>query len=141
MQKPGRREQNQASYFSTFGYGNPAYDNSSCMIPTAETFATDTSATCVADNRRLVDAKIGFWKDLYKGPYGRFALGAELEIPQTYVLQRHRRRCVDRQHCRLYLAQVLLLDQLYGLRAIVLLDGVLTLRGRAAGKGIVRYAW
>jgi hypothetical protein len=27
-------EQNQASYFGTSGYGNPAYDNSGCMIPT-----------------------------------------------------------------------------------------------------------
>ena len=26
-----------------------------------------------------MDAKIGFWQDLYKGPYGRFALGVELE--------------------------------------------------------------
>jgi hypothetical protein len=72
-------EQNKASYFGAFGYGNPAYDNSSCMTPTAESFATDTSAMCVADNKRLVDAKIGFWQDLYKGPYGRFAVGAELE--------------------------------------------------------------
>jgi hypothetical protein len=71
-------EQTQASYFGTFGYGNPAYDNSGCMIPTAESFATGTSPTCVADNRRLVDAKIGFWQDLYKGPYGRFVVGAEL---------------------------------------------------------------
>jgi hypothetical protein len=72
-------EQTDASYFGTFGYGNPAFDNSGCMIPTATTFATGTSATCVADNRRLVDAKIGFWQDLYNGPYGRFALGVELE--------------------------------------------------------------
>src|ERR1700733_6135078 len=72
-------EQNQASYFGTFGYGNPAFDNSGCMTPTAASFATGTSATCVADNRRLADAKIGFWQDLYKGPYGRFAVGAELE--------------------------------------------------------------
>jgi hypothetical protein len=72
-------EQNQASYFGTSGYGNPAYDNSGCMIPTAASFATGTSATCVADNKRLVDAKIGFWQDLYKGPYGRFVIGAELE--------------------------------------------------------------
>jgi hypothetical protein len=72
-------EQNQASYFGTFGYGNPAFDNSGCMTPTAETFATGTSSTCVADNRRLVDVKGGFWQDLYKGPMGRFAVGAELE--------------------------------------------------------------
>ena len=25
-----------------------------------------------------VDAKIGFWQDLYKGPYGRFVFGVEL---------------------------------------------------------------
>ena len=36
-------EQNQASYFGTFGYGNPAYDNSGCMTPTAASFATGTS--------------------------------------------------------------------------------------------------
>jgi hypothetical protein len=72
-------EQTGASYFDTFGYGNPAFDNSGCMIPTAASFATGTSATCVANNRRIVDAKIGFWQDLYKGPYGRFAVGAELE--------------------------------------------------------------
>jgi hypothetical protein len=72
-------EQNQASYFGTSGYGNPIYDNSGCMTPTAATFATDTSPTCVADNKRLVDAHIGFWKNLYKGPYGRFVVGAELE--------------------------------------------------------------
>jgi hypothetical protein len=72
-------EQNKASYFGTFGYGNPAFDNSGCMIPTAASFATGTSATCVADNRQLVDAKIGFWQNLYRGPYGRFAVGAELE--------------------------------------------------------------
>ena len=72
-------EQNQASYFGTFGYGNPAYDNSGCLTPTAASFATVTSATCVGNTKRLVDAKIGFWQDLYKGRYGRFAVGAELE--------------------------------------------------------------
>jgi hypothetical protein len=72
-------EQNQASYFGTFGYGNPLYDNSGCMTPTAESFATGTSTTCIADNKRLADAKIGFWQNIYKGIYGRFAVGAELE--------------------------------------------------------------
>jgi hypothetical protein len=72
-------EQTQASYFGEFGYGNPAFDNSGCMIPTVASFATGTSTTCVADNKRLTDAKIGFWQDLYNGPYGRFVIGAELE--------------------------------------------------------------
>ena len=72
-------EQNNASYFDTFGYGNPAYDNSGCMTPTAESFATGTSTTCVADTKRLVDAKVGFWWHLYRGPYGQFEFGSELE--------------------------------------------------------------
>ena len=75
----GGIEQAQANYFGAFGYGNPAYDNSGCMIPTAATFATGISTTCVANNRRLEDAKIGFWQDLYKGPFGHFVVGAELE--------------------------------------------------------------
>jgi hypothetical protein len=78
-------EQNSASYFGTFGYGNPTFDNSGCLTPTAMTFATVTSATCVADNKRLVDAKIGFWQDLYKGPMGRFVLGVELEYIKRYA--------------------------------------------------------
>jgi hypothetical protein len=49
------------------------------------TFATGTSATCVADNKRLVDAKIGFWQDLYNGPIGRFVLGVELEYIKRYA--------------------------------------------------------
>jgi gas vesicle protein len=64
----GGIEQNNASYFGTFGYGNPGYDNSGCMTPTAESFATGTSATCVADNKRLFDVKAGFWQNLYNGP-------------------------------------------------------------------------
>jgi hypothetical protein len=72
-------EQNNASYFGTFGYGNPVFDNSGCMTPTVESFATGTSATCVADNKRLVDAKAGFWWNIYKGAYGRFVFGSEFE--------------------------------------------------------------
>ena len=78
-------EQNSASYFGTFGYGNPTFDNSGCLTPTAMTFATGTSATCVADNKRLVDAKIGFWQNLYNGPIGRFVLGVELEYIKRYA--------------------------------------------------------
>jgi hypothetical protein len=49
------------------------------MTPTAESFATGTSATCVADNRRLFDVKAGFWQNLYNGPWGRLVFGVELE--------------------------------------------------------------
>jgi hypothetical protein len=78
-------EQNQASCFGTFGYGNPASDNSGCLTPTLESFTTGTTPTCVADNRQIVDAKIGFWQNLYKGPMGRFVFGMELEYIKRYA--------------------------------------------------------
>src|ERR1700733_14176629 len=55
-----------------------------------------------------------------QGPYGPIHGRRRVGISQTYVLPRHRRRGIDRQHNRLYLAQVLLLAWLYGLRAITL---------------------
>lgn len=72
-------EQEQADYFDTVGYGNPASDNSGCMTPTATSFATGTSATCVGDTRRLLDFKVGFWQNIKKGPSGRFVTGIEAE--------------------------------------------------------------
>jgi hypothetical protein len=76
----GGIEQEQANYFGAYGYGNPTYDNSGCMTPTAESFATGISTTCVADNRQLLDVKGGFWQDIYSGAYGKFVVGAELEF-------------------------------------------------------------
>jgi hypothetical protein len=75
----GGIEQNEASYFGTFGYGNPAFDNSGCLTPTLASFTTGTTPACVADNRRLTDVHVGFWQDLYNGSVGRFVFGAELE--------------------------------------------------------------
>jgi hypothetical protein len=78
-------EQNRASYFGTFGYGNPTFDNSGCLTLTLESFTTSTSMTCIADNRQIVDAKIGFWQNLYKGRMGRFVFGVELEYIKRYA--------------------------------------------------------
>jgi hypothetical protein len=75
----GGIEQERANYFDALGYGNPAFDNSGCTTPTAASFVTSTSATCVANTRRLRDTKAGFWKDIYKGPVGRFAAGVEFD--------------------------------------------------------------
>src|ERR1700722_7676548 len=47
-----------------------------------------------------------------QGLYGPLRGRRRVGIPETYVLPRHRRRGIDRQHDRLYLAQVLLLDDL-----------------------------
>ena len=34
---------------------------------------------CIANNRRLSDVTAGFWQNLYKGQYGRLAVGAQWE--------------------------------------------------------------
>jgi hypothetical protein len=73
----GGIEQTEAKFFDALGYGNPVFDNSGCTITTAASFATNTSATCVANTRRIMDMKVGFWQDMYKGPVGRFVAGAE----------------------------------------------------------------
>ena len=75
----GGIEQEGANYFDALGYGNPAFDNSGCKTPTAAGFVTSTSATCVANTRRLTDIKAGFWQDIYKGPVGRFVTGVEFD--------------------------------------------------------------
>src|ERR1700688_1249760 len=45
-----------------------------------------------------------------QGLYGPLRVRCRVGIPQTYVFRRHRRRRIDRQHSRLYLAQILLLE-------------------------------
>jgi hypothetical protein len=88
----GGIEQAKANFFNgvgnnpgstPFGYGNPAFDNSGCNITTGASFAAPAPATtpanCIANNRRLLDGTVGFWYNLYKGPLGRVATGAEYE--------------------------------------------------------------
>jgi hypothetical protein len=79
----GGIEQAEAKFFDALGYGNPVFDNSGCRITTAAGFATNTSATCVANNRHLTDIKVGFWQDIYKGSVGRFVAGCRVRILET----------------------------------------------------------
>jgi hypothetical protein len=72
-------ERAYARYFDLLGYGNPGFDNAGCLTPTSSSFSTGTTSACVANNRRLGEVTVGFWKDLYKGPAGRLALGAQYE--------------------------------------------------------------
>jgi len=62
-----------------FGYGNPGFSNAACSFATPNSFAGATPANCIANNRRLSDVTVGFWQNLYKGNYGRVALGAQYE--------------------------------------------------------------
>ena len=49
------------------------------MFATPASFAGATPATCIANNRRLGDITAGFWQNVYKGDYGRVAVGAQYE--------------------------------------------------------------
>ena len=73
-------EQFQAKYFNAggapFGYGNPNFDNSACMFPTATSFAGAPTA-CVANTKRIAEIAAGFWQNVFKGDYGRVAVGAQ----------------------------------------------------------------
>jgi hypothetical protein len=64
-----------------FGFGNPGFNNAGCTATTSVSFGTGAApANCIANNRRLSDVTAGFWQNLYKGPYGRLAVGAQWEI-------------------------------------------------------------
>jgi hypothetical protein len=62
-----------------YGYGNPGFSNAGCLVTTPASFAGATPANCIANNRRLQDLTVGFWQNLYKGQYGRVAVGAQYE--------------------------------------------------------------
>ncbi len=76
-------EQADASFFNVgttlFGYGNPGFSNVGCTITTPSSFAGTTPSNCIANNRRLSEVTVGFWQNLYKGDYGRLAVGAQYE--------------------------------------------------------------
>jgi hypothetical protein len=77
-------ERVNASYFNVgttlLGYGNPGFSNAGCTIVTLSSFAGATPpANCIANNRSLSDVTVGFWQNVYKGDYGRVAVGAQYE--------------------------------------------------------------
>jgi hypothetical protein len=76
-------EQVNASFFNVgttqFGFGNPGFSNAGCTILTSGSFSGVTPTNCVANNRRLSDVTAGFWQNVYKGQYGRVAVGAQYE--------------------------------------------------------------
>src|SRR5215510_4933078 len=63
-----------------FGLGNPGFSNATCLVTTPFSFAGNTPADCIANNRTLSDVTVGFWQDAYKGAYGRVAFGAQYEF-------------------------------------------------------------
>jgi hypothetical protein len=61
------------------GFGNPDFSNLGCETPTPSSFAGATPSNCIANNRRLTEVSVGFWQNIYKGDYGRVAVGGQYE--------------------------------------------------------------
>jgi hypothetical protein len=76
-------EQVNSSFFNVgttaFGNGNPSFSNVGCTVLTSGSFSGVTPPNCVANNRRLEDVTVGFWQNVYKGQFGRVAVGAQYE--------------------------------------------------------------
>lgn len=77
----GGMEQYKANFFNAvdgtpFGFGNPNFNNTGCLTPTATSFAGGAS-NCVANTRRLSEITAGFWQTIFKGDYGRVNFGAQ----------------------------------------------------------------
>jgi hypothetical protein len=76
-------EQFEAKFFNAggvpFGYGNPNFDNAGCFLPSATSFAGGAAPLggCVANTRRIAEITTGFWQNIFKGDYGRVAVGAQ----------------------------------------------------------------
>ena len=76
-------EKFEAKFFNAggvpFGYGNPDFNNTGCMFPSATSFAGGAAPLggCVANTRRIAEITTGFWQNIFKGDYGRVAVGAQ----------------------------------------------------------------
>jgi hypothetical protein len=81
-------EQIDSNFFNVgttlFGLGNPGFSNATCLVTTPFSFAGNTPADCIANNKKLTEVTVGFWQNVYKGDYGRVAFGAQYEYIKRY---------------------------------------------------------
>jgi hypothetical protein len=64
------------------GFGNPNVNNLGCGIVTAASFSTVGPSNCAAINKEVDMVSAGFWQNIFKGSYGRVAVGAQWEYVQ-----------------------------------------------------------
>lgn len=69
----GGLEEEQKTVDGNAGYGLPSLNNTGCDIE------GDPASLCQGVNKRLWEVTGGFWKDIYNGPHGRAAVGAQGE--------------------------------------------------------------
>ena len=80
----GEEFQNSHFGFSTpgahapFGWGNPQFVNNGCNV---EDFV---GAACTGNPDLVRQATIGFWDNIYKGPFGRLAGGLQYSFTQKF---------------------------------------------------------
>jgi len=70
-----------ASAAGLVGFGNPNVVNTGCGITTGASFTGGVS-NCAAVNKEVDMVSAGFWQNVYKGNYGRVAVGAQWEYIQ-----------------------------------------------------------
>jgi hypothetical protein len=49
------------------------------FFPSGTTTPVEDFTSCIANNQRLSELTIGFWRNVYKGDYGRVTFGAQYE--------------------------------------------------------------
>jgi hypothetical protein len=62
-----------------FGYGNPLYNNSGCLL--------EGSTLCAENTSRVWQVSGGAWYSLYQGSYGELRIGAQGSYTQRYIFK------------------------------------------------------
>ena len=71
---------------TAFGWGNPYYINTGCNIEDlgGAAGAGGGGFACTGNTSLVRQATVGFWDNIYKGPFGRLAGGLQYSFTQKY---------------------------------------------------------
>jgi hypothetical protein len=67
------------------GFGAATLNNTTCNTETAVVGSASATPACPAVTHRIGQVTLGFWQDLYKGNYGRVAVGAQGEYIKKFT--------------------------------------------------------
>ena len=71
---------------TAFGWGNPFFINTGCNIEDlgGAAGAGGGGFACTGNASLVRQATVGFWDNIYKGPFGRLAGGLQYSFTQKY---------------------------------------------------------
>lgn len=71
---------------TAFGWGNPYFINTGCNIEDlgGAAGAGGGGFACTGNTSLVRQATVGFWDNIYKGPFGRLAGGLQYSFTQKY---------------------------------------------------------